>query len=110
VVLCGVSTALVAAVAVLFASDLVNEGWPVAAVVIGAPLLVTMLAWAGASEAPPTRAALLVSLAAAASLAWAVVTVVGLGLYLLLPTLVLCAAAVLLTVAAAEERSRTHSS
>ncbi|WP_339569268.1 hypothetical protein [Pseudokineococcus sp. 5B2Z-1] len=101
-VLCAVSTALVVAVALLFAGDLVDEGWTVAAVVIGAPLLLTVVARAGASRAPSARAALLVSLAAAASLVWAVVTVVGLGLCLLLPALVLCAAAVLLVVAAAE--------
>ncbi|MEJ5946892.1 hypothetical protein WDZ17_16480 [Pseudokineococcus basanitobsidens] len=90
------------AVALLFAGDLVDEGWAVAAVVIGAPLLITVVAWVGASRAPSAGAALLVSLAAAASLVWAVVTVVGLGLYLLLPALVLCAAAVLLVVAAVE--------
>lgn len=110
VVLCGVSTVLVVATAVLLAGDLVEEGWTVVAVVIGAPFLVALLAWAGALWAPLDRAALLVTVAAAASLAWSVVTVVGLGLYLLLPALLLCAAAVLLIVAAAEERPRAGAS
>lgn len=109
VVLCGVSTVLVAT-AVLLAGDLVEERWTVVAVVIGAPFLVALLAWAGALWAPLARAALLVTVAAAASLAWSVVTVVGLGLYLLLPALLLCAAAVLLIVAAAEERPRAGAS
>ncbi len=102
-VLCASSTALVVATGVLFAADLVDEGWVVTGYLLGAPLLVSVTALVGALVARAAPAALVVSVAAAGSLAWAVVTVAGLGLYLLLPALVLCAAAVLLVVAAVEE-------
>jgi len=108
VALCALSTALVVTVAALFAADLVDEGWAVAGFLIGVPLLAAVIALVCALRASTARAALVVSLLAVASLVWAVITVVGLGLYLLLPALVLCAAAVLLVVCA-REGARVHS-
>lgn len=100
--LCGVATALVVVVGVLFGRELLDEGLPVAGYLLGAPLLAAVVALASATTASAGRAAVVVSITGAASLGWAIVTVVGLGLYLLVPALLLCTAAVLLVVAAVE--------
>lgn len=100
--LCGLATVTVVAIAVGFAPVLVEEDPLVVGYLVGAPLLAAVLALVCSLRSPATWAAVVVSLLGAASVAWAVCTVVGLGLYLLLPSLLLFAAAVLLVVRAVE--------
>jgi len=102
VVLCGLATVVVVAISVGFAPVLLAEEPSALAYLVGAPLLAAVLAVVSSSVLAPTRAAVVVLLLGAASVAWSVYTVVALGLFLLLPSLLLLAAGLLLVVRAVE--------
>jgi hypothetical protein len=102
VVLCGLATVVVVAIFVGFAPVLLAEEPSALAYLVGAPLLAAVLAVVSSSVLAPTRAAVVVLLLGAASVAWSVYTVVALGLFLLLPSLLLLAAGLLLVVRAVE--------
>ncbi|MEJ5913272.1 hypothetical protein [Pseudokineococcus sp. 1T1Z-3] len=98
------ATAAVVLLIVTFGPFAVRDSGLFAVALLGIPLAAGAISLLATRRSTLPRAALVTGLASTLALAWSVVTIVGLGLYLLPPALLLVTSAVILTVAAIEAR------